>query len=100
MNYLEAIPEDVTDDTLVTREQLAYSLSKLAMPYEKSEPVNTNFIDVTAENKYSGYIRSISDLGVMTGNGDGYFRPKEPVSIAALSKTLITLLGYDKIAER
>ncbi len=100
LNYLEAIPEDVTDDTLVTREQLAYSLSKLAMPYEKSEPVNTNFIDVTAENKYSGYIRSISDLGVMTGNGDGYFRPKEPVSIAALSKTLITLLGYDKIAER
>lgn len=97
--YLGVIPEEITDDTVVTREYLAYSLTKLVIGDAELEPVNTVYVDVTENNPFSGYINHVSDLGLMTGSGDGYFRPEEPVTLTAVMKTVVKLLGYDAMAE-
>lgn len=98
LNYLGAIPEGVTDNTVVTREYLAYSLVNMVEPNSKYLPTATAFTDVNEENPYSGYIKQISDLCIMNGGGDGMFRPKDQVDITIAMKAVVSLLGYDVLA--
>ena len=98
-DYLGVVPEEISDTTVVTREYLAYSLTKLVLGDAKLEPVDTVYADVTKDNPFSGYINHVSDLGLMTGSGDGYFRPEEPVTLTAVMKTVVKLLGYEPMAE-
>lgn len=99
LKYLGAVPEGVTDGTAVTREILSYSLAKILMPDGTFDKVDTAFEDVKADNAYSGYIKYISDRGIMNGSGDGNFNPKSNISVNELATVLVKALGYGVVAE-
>ena len=99
LKYLGAVPEGVTDSTIVTRELLSYSLAKVLMPNAVFDKTVTAFTDVEADNPYSGYIKYISERGIMNGSGNGLFNPKNNVTINELSTVLVKALGYGIVAE-
>lgn len=99
LSFLGITGEGISDVSPATREVLAYSLAGVLLPNTDCEPVDTAFSDVMADNKYSGYIKLVADRGIMNGSGDGLFNPEKTVGINEVSKTLVTLLGYDAVAQ-
>ncbi len=99
LNYLGVVPRDIADNTIVTREYLAYSIANMLTPNVELDPLDTSFADVKADNPYSGYIAFVADRGYMSGAGNGYFSPKANVSLAVAAKTVVSILGYDLVAQ-
>ena len=63
-------------------------------------PTNANpFPDVLAGNQFSGYISYCAQQGIISGYGDGTFRPGDPLSGYAYLKMLLGALGYDAKTE-
>ncbi|MBR4212212.1 MAG: S-layer homology domain-containing protein, partial [Oscillibacter sp.] len=63
-------------------------------------PTNANpFPDVLAGNQFSGYISYCSQQGIISGYGDGTFRPNDPLSGYAYLKMLLGALGYSATQE-
>ncbi|MFA6523479.1 MAG: S-layer homology domain-containing protein [Candidatus Peribacteraceae bacterium] len=52
-----------------------------------------SFPDVTSSNAYKKEIEALSELGVISGNPDGTFRPDDPVNRAAMLKMLYLASG-------
>lgn len=80
----------------ITRAEMAkIVIQLLALP----ESYDTcDFIDVSAHNPYAPAIEYVSELGIMTGAGNGLFLPDKDISYFETMKTIITLLGYEPIA--
>lgn len=57
------------------------------------------FYDVPADDSYAPYIIVCSGLGVIGGDGDGYFRPEDFLSYEEGIKLLVSCLGYDVAAQ-
>ena len=53
------------------------------------------FKDVPVSNTFSGYIAYCAKEGIISGYGDGSFRPAAPLSGHAFMKMLLGALGYD-----
>ncbi len=94
LNYLNALPENISDDAFVTREMFAYSVSRILEPNRTYEAVDTVFDDVKSDNVYSGYIQNAENRDLMHGSGDGMFRPRDLVTLDQAAKVLVTALGY------
>ena len=58
------------------------------------------FSDVGFDNEDYAAIQFVSDLGIMSGYGDGTFRPEEPVLYKDMLKVIVTVLGYRLYAEK
>ncbi len=99
LSFLGIKAEGISDLSPVTREVLAYSLAAALLPNTECAPVDTAFSDVRADNKYSGYIKLIADRGIMNGSGDGLFNPQKTVGLNEVSKTMVSLLGYEAVAQ-
>ena len=64
---------------IVTRAQAAIMIGRaLGLPGE--HPVDARFKDVPARVTGSGYIHELELIGVVTGYGDGTYRPQKPVN--------------------
>ncbi|MBT2644640.1 S-layer homology domain-containing protein [Bacillus sp. ISL-41] len=64
---------------IVTRAQAAIMIGRaLGLPGE--QPVDTRFPDVPASVTGSGYIHELELIDVLTGYGDGTYRPHQPVN--------------------
>lgn len=88
------LPDDSeSGEGFVTREILAYAISNIYRCGEL-EPIKTKFEDVTADNKYSGYINFVSERGLMIGTSDNTFMPKDSITLEQLNKVSLTILGY------
>lgn len=84
-------------DIEVTRGEFADILVKLLNnPTVISEP---EFNDVSAENEYSQSIGIVNAYGIMSGDGNGNFRPDSIIGYNEAVKALISILGYDTLAE-
>lgn len=57
------------------------------------------FYDVPADDSYAPYIILCSELGIIAGDGNGYFRPEESLSYEEGIKLLVSCLGYDIAAQ-
>lgn len=57
------------------------------------------FYDVPTDDSYAPYIILCSDLGMIGGDGNGYFRPEESLSYEEGIKLLVSCLGYDIAAQ-
>ena len=53
-----------------------------------------NYTDVDAGAWYMGYVNYMTLQGIMEGDGNGKFRPNDPVSGYELLKMALTALGY------
>ncbi len=52
------------------------------------------FHDVPAEHPYFQDIHALAVAGIVSGDGDGYYRPDEPVSDAEACKIFTVILGW------
>lgn len=57
------------------------------------------YSDVMSGEWYTGYINSATKLGIISGDGDGTFRPDDSVTYEEYIKMLISAIGYDEIAQ-
>ena len=87
--------DSLKDDDIITRAELAKMYYKILTG--KSIPDYTEYespyTDI-GEAEY-GYVKSVSEAGIMTGISDTYFGKDEPVTYIQLIKTVVTLLGYN-----
>lgn len=97
LRQLELITEEAPNyDAPVTRGQLAYiavRTSNLA-EYEGEERF---FYDVDAENPYYGAINALLTAKVVSGDGDGFYRPDDPATELELCKIFSVILGYKDV---
>lgn len=54
----------------------------------------TLFTDVPASAWYNGYVNLAYSQGFVNGNGDGTFRPDDPVTYGEMATILLRMLGY------
>ncbi len=60
----------------------------------------TDYSDVAEEHWASAYIGLSTSLGIISGYGDGSFRPEDNVTYEQAIKMLVCALGYKDIAEQ
>lgn len=54
-----------------------------------------NFDDVSADHWANGYINLANSQGLVVGDGDGNFRPNDPISYAEAMVIMVKATGYD-----
>lgn len=82
----------------VTRAEFTGAAMRLT-GMEEFAAVNTGFSDVTAENPMSGAIKTAADMRIVTGVGNGLFKPDDIITARAGIKIIVSLLGYDVKAQ-
>lgn len=80
----------------VTREETARVVSKILGLENCSEPCS--FLDVDKSNPYLGNIGLLQKQGILLGDGDGNYRPKDEITYYEFIKVVVTLLGYEPMA--
>lgn len=60
------------------------------------------YTDVTQEDWFSGVVSAVTKAGIMTGDGNGYFRPNDFITREEMAKTLILAfeLMYHRTGEK
>ncbi len=82
----------------ITRGEMSKIVTQLfAMPdiYE-----DCDFEDVAADNPYAGSISFVSRQKIMNGYGENLFCPDESITYHEILKTVVSLLGYEPLAEQ
>ncbi len=69
----------------------------LALCFCQPAFADSNFTDVADSRYYSSILR-VSDLGIMTGNGDGTFGAKSELKRAELAQVILRLLKLESLA--
>lgn len=89
-------------DQPVTRKEAAELMIRLQFLESAAGALagTSQFLDVVPSDPYAPYIALCSDLGIISGDGDGYFRPDEPLLLEEGTKLLVSCLGYDAAARQ
>ncbi len=99
LRHLEIIPEGALQyDKGMTRGELAHIAAKTlaATPTSQDGPY---FFDVPEEHPYYTDIQALVDHGVVAGDGDGFYRPDDPISQLEICKVFSVVLGYGVVGE-
>lgn len=101
LRYMEIIPSsenEIDYDRELTRGEMAHMAATVANlgEYQSDE---LYFYDVPVDYTYFNDIYSLREMGVISGDGDGFFRPDDPVTSVEISKIFSILLGYRAIGE-
>ena len=56
--------------------------------------VGGKFSDVTPDTAYAAEIETLTNMGIIHGNGDGTFSPERPMLLQEFIKMLISAMGY------
>ncbi len=82
--------------TTATRGEFARMLIAVSGRLDSvSASSNTSpFSDVSYQNEYAGYIRTVSQEGTMSGYLDGSFRPYQGIKLEEAAASALKLLGY------
>lgn len=82
-------------DNTVTRAQTAAFLCRLlGIEDTAKEKRATSFSDVPESYWASGYIAAIADMGIISGYGNGEFKPNNSVTYAQIIKMLVSICRY------
>ena len=94
LRHLGILGESVVNyDKQITRGELAHIAAGVANI--KDTAINEQvFYDVNPEHKYYQEIGALSQLGIVAGNGYGYFMPDSIVGDAEICKIFASILGY------
>lgn len=81
----------------LTRKEAAEIMIRLQALENAAEAMTeaSPFLDVPPDHPYAPYIVLGSSLGIISGDGDGYFRPDETLLLEEGTKLLVSCLGYD-----
>lgn len=88
-------------DQPVTRAELSKVVAVTMQMDGISYPENYGIIyeDVPSDHWAFSYIATLSGMGLLNGNPDGYFYPEDTVTYAEAAKVLVHMLGYGIEAE-
>lgn len=86
----------------VTRAEFAAMVLRLTKMEDLAELYKNDvvFSDVPAGEWYTGYINGTVNAGYMNGYSEGTFGPNDPVLFEQAAKVLITILGYEPVAQQ
>lgn len=101
LDYLHIIPNMETQElsTPVTRAEFAVYLSNM-IGFEESNPSNVRYFnDVPMNGWAQPAINHLVELGVITGDENGLFRPDDVIGDQEAMKMIVTLLGYAPYAQ-
>lgn len=76
--------------------------SKLACKiggYEQTVDESVIFSDVANDNEYAGYIKTLVNIGAVTGDVNGMFLPDGEITLLESTAILVKILGYSIQAE-
>lgn len=87
--------ENLKDSDILTRIELSKMFYKILTgnPLPEYTEYQSPYEDI-GEEEY-GYVKLVSEAGIMTGISNTYFGKDEPVTYIQLLKTVVTLLGYN-----
>ncbi|MBR2916590.1 MAG: S-layer homology domain-containing protein, partial [Clostridia bacterium] len=94
LRYLGIIDETVINyEKQITRGELAHIAAGVANIKDTAVEKQA-FYDVEADHKYYQEICALAQMGIVAGNGFGYFMPDGVVGDAEISKIFASILGY------
>lgn len=83
-------------DKQITRGEMAHILARVAnLPAFTGE--GSYFYDVPLTYLYAKDILALVDEGILHGDGDGNYRPNDPISDAEINKVFVSILGYKNL---
>lgn len=80
----------------LTRREFAAIITRMLAATAQGTPP---FSDVAADDWAAGCINFVYENQIMTGYGDGTFRPDNEVTVQEVFKTLLAVLGYGPVME-
>lgn len=85
-------------DQTVTRAQIAALVCKMLGKADEATSLagKTAFVDVPETNWSTGYVNYAVANGIISGDGDGNFRPDDPVKYEEVVKVIVCVLGLDE----
>ncbi len=89
---------DLRPDDNITRAEVVKMLCEMD-GYNPDVQMNSIFTDVPASHWAAVYITAGYYDGMINGYGDGTFRPEQNVTQNELQTMIVSLLGYDLLAE-
>lgn len=99
LRHLDIVIEDGPDyGSEITRGEFAM-LAARVMNLPEYIGTEYGFYDVTEGTPYRNEILSLVQYGVLSGDGDGYFRPSDGITEEEASKVFSVILGYGEIGQ-
>ncbi len=89
---------DSADDVPLTRAQAADIMVRLNGLEASGTNAQNVFVDVAADSEWSASIAMAYTLGIVSGDGSGYFYPDRTVSYQEFVKMLCSVLNYEEMA--
>ncbi|MBQ4109920.1 MAG: S-layer homology domain-containing protein [Clostridia bacterium] len=86
----------------ITRAEMAAIIVRM-LGYEKeANDIKgvTDYYDVDSDHWASGYVNAATDLEIIQGDGDGYFRPEDNVLYEEAIKMVVEAAGYGALARK
>lgn len=95
--YDLSISDSTTPDAITTRGEFASMIAKVLYMDTSLQVTNTvyTFYDVSEEHDYYAEIEFLANMGIINGNGSGYFQPDRAITAEEASKMLVLALRYD-----
>lgn len=87
------------DDPLTRAEFAALVVRLSGLEGLDASGMSQDFSDVRPEDWFFDDVSRVCAVGMMKGDGDGAFRPQDPVSMAEAMKVLVHVLEYESFAE-
>lgn len=80
----------------ITRAEMAAVVCRMLGKENDAEKAvgSTAFSDVTSTHWASGYINICAKIGIISGDGDGKFRPEDDVKYEEAIKMIVCAMGY------
>ena len=102
MVTLGVFPTDYSDsDTYATRAEFISAAVKLFRYSDAAMScIGQMFYDVTKQNTAYYDINFAASQGYISGTASGYFSPEKPITDVQAVKVLVSMLGYDMVAQK
>jgi 5-hydroxyisourate hydrolase-like protein (transthyretin family) len=88
------------DDTIIRSEVAKMAVHAIGLEdAADAAKGTTKFDDVSTEHWANGYINIATQQGLIEGDGDGNFRPNDPISYAEAMTIMVRATGYEVSAQ-
>ncbi len=100
--YIIGYPDGtVKPENTITRAEVATIFFRLLTDESRDEywSQENSYSDVSSDDWFNNAISTLSNAGILTGYGDGTFRPNEPITRAELVKIAVSFYSSDVVAD-
>lgn len=98
LRYLRIVTEaELQYDRNITRGELAHVAAGVSKAVFSGS--DSFFYDVPVEHTYFSDICALAEIGLLGGDGNGYFEPESAASFEAACKVFSGILGYQEVGQ-